>query len=336
MPEQRATVHNRDMSWRRTFRVFLVAAVTLLFAAWIAIVNPTFASHDPAHRLATDPDALRRHVTALASLPSARQYDNPESLAQAAAYIRAQWVALGLDVEEQVYRDQDASYRNLIVSFGPKDAERIVVGAHYDVCGEQPGADDNASGVAGLLELARLLAPQARALARRIDLVAYSTEEPPYFASRLMGSWVHARSLVAGNTKPRLMVSLEMIGFFADAPGTQRYPASVLGWFYPSRGDFIALVGRFEEWGAVRRAKPLFQHATALDVWSMNAPIALPGVGYSDQLGYWREGIPALMVTDTSYLRNANYHKRSDTIDTLDFARMAQVVDGALALATRY
>src|SRR5262249_11428972 len=150
-----------------------------------------------------------------------------------------------------------------------------------------------ASGVAGLIELARQLDRNSNSLTRRIDLVAFSTEEPPYFATTKMGSWVHARSLRSNGARLRLMVSMEMIGFFADAPGSQRYPLPVMGWFYPSRGEFIALVGRFDEWRAVRRAKPLLQHATALDVYSMNAPIALAGVGFSDQLGFWREGFPA-------------------------------------------
>jgi Zn-dependent M28 family amino/carboxypeptidase len=221
-----------------------------------------------------------------------------------------------------------------------------VIGAHYDSHGDAiggskhprghtpethtPGADDNASGVAGLLELARLLGRSAQS--RTIELVAYTLEEPPHFRTEHMGSAWHARSLRAANRDVELMLSLEMIGYFSDEPGSQGYPFPAMSHLYSDRGNFIAIVGKMSDFGATRRVKALMAGATSLPVHSINAPPLLQGVDFSDHLSYWLEGFPALMVTDTSFMRNHHYHQASDTYEKLDYRRMAMVVQGVYAV----
>ena len=220
-------------------------------------------------------------------------------------------------------------YRNIIASFGPPDAERLIVGAHYDVCGDQPGADDNASAVAGLLETARLLHLNHPALRYRIDFVAYPNEEPPYFATEHMGSAVHAKALHAARTKVRAMLCYEMIGYFSDQPNSQSFPNEALAKLYPGTGNFIVVVGKTGQEAFTQRVQQLMKlHAGTLDVQRINLPQEMGLAGLSDHRNYWRYGYDAVMINDTSFLRNPNYHQKTDTIDTLDFVRMAQVVDG--------
>ncbi len=215
-------------------------------------------------------------------------------------------------------------YENVCVLFPGLRAERVVVGAHYDSCGDTPGADDNASAVAGLLELARMLKgcrPDCT-----VELVFYANEEPPFYGTEHMGSVHHARFLSAGNVPVRAMVCLEMIGFFSDEADSQSYPAPGMGLFYPDRGDFIAIVGN---WGSVGLARDVQRQ---LEKHLPTVRLNLPNVGlcldFSDHRSYWAEGMPAVMVTDTAFFRNRSYHQAGDTADALDYRRMARVVRG--------
>jgi Zn-dependent M28 family amino/carboxypeptidase len=221
------------------------------------------------------------------------------------------------------------SYRNVIAQLGPDTAERIVVGAHYDTAGPLPGADDNASGVAGLIELAHLLGKQQ--LPMRVELVAFTLEEPPYFRTTGMGSSVHAESLRKQNIRVRAMLCLEMIGYFSDVANSQHFPAAILQALYPSKGNFISVVGRFGEGLLVRRVKSAMRKASPLPVHSINAPSFVPGVDFSDQLNYWAAGYDAVMITDTAFYRNPNYHTAYDTAEKLDYKRMGRVVEGVYA-----
>ncbi|TGE23618.1 M28 family peptidase [Hymenobacter metallicola] len=275
-----------------------------------------------------DQNRLYADVEFLTSLRPARSYRNQVSLNKAADYIKSELEKLDCRVEEQPFRVDGQSYRNIIASFGPPEAERIIVGAHYDVCGEQPGADDNASAVAGLLETARLLHARQLPLTRRIDLVAYSLEEPPFFGTEDMGSAVHAKSLHDQRVAVRAMICYEMIGYFSDAPGSQRFPDERLARLYPTTGNFITVVGKQGQERIVEQVKKLMQAHADIDVQSINLPSAVGLAGLSDHRNYWRYGYEALMINDTSFLRNANYHQTTDTIDTLDFRRMAEVVNG--------
>ncbi|MFD1873076.1 M28 family peptidase [Hymenobacter bucti] len=271
---------------------------------------------------------LHADVAFLTSLQPARNYQNLASLNKAADYIYAELAKLGGSVQEQKYRVEGHEYRNIIASFGPAAAERLIVGAHYDVCGDQPGADDNASAVAGLLETARLLHAQSPTLKHRIDFVAYSLEEPPFFATEHMGSAVHAQSLHDANVPVRAMICYEMIGYFRDEPGSQRFPDPALAKRYPSTGNFITVVGQLGQEAFTQQMKTLMQAHSTIDVQSINLPATQSLAGLSDHRNYWHHGYQAVMINDTSFLRNPHYHQPTDTIDTLDFRRMAEVVNG--------
>ncbi|OON67422.1 M28 family peptidase [Hymenobacter sp. CRA2] len=278
-----------------------------------------------------DQDRLYADVQFLTELQPARNYRNLTSLNQAADYIKAEFSKLGCRVTEQAFTVDGRRYRNIIACFGPAEGERVVVGAHYDVCGDTPGADDNASAVAGLLETARLLHAQAPQLRRPVELVAYPNEEPPFFATDDMGSFVHAQALHEAKVPVRAMLCYEMIGYFRDEPGSQRFPNEALASLFPNVGNFIVVVGRAGEEDFTRRVQQLMQDSAAIDVQRINLPDSLALARLSDHRNYWRFGFPALMINDTSFLRNPNYHLESDTIDTLDFRRMAEVVNGAVA-----
>jgi Zn-dependent M28 family amino/carboxypeptidase len=181
--------------------------------------------------------------------------------------------------------------------------------------------------VAGLIELGRLLG-ETKVLGSRVDLVAFTLEEPPYYGTNHMGSWVHAAALKREGAAVRAMISLEMIGYFTDAPDSQRFPHPLLGMLYPSTGDFITVVGRVGQGAIVRQVKKAMQRATYIDVRSITAPTKLAGIDFSDHRSFWAQGYPAIMVTDTAFYRNPRYHTVKDTPDTLDYARMAKVVRG--------
>ena len=275
---------------------------------------------------------LYADVKFLTSLHPARHYRNLTSLNAAADYIKTAFGKLKDGrVEEQTFRADGRQYRNIILSFGPPDAPRLVVGAHYDVCGDQPGADDNASAVAGLLETARLLQSLGSNPKYRVELVAYPNEEPPYFATEHMGSAVHAKSLHEAKVPVRAMLCYEMIGYFRDEPGSQRFPNEQIAALYPNTGNFITVVGRTGQESFTQQVQELMKTKADIDVQRINLPAEMGLAGLSDHRNYWKYGYEALMINDTSFLRNPNYHLPSDTIDTLDFKRMAEVVNGVYA-----
>ena len=311
-----------------------VAAVTALIAGFFAALSQPFVEPLASAPPAVDPARLEAHVKRLSVDFHPRRFDEARNTALAAQYIHDTFAAAGANVSTQEFAVGHATHRNVIARFGPGAGPLLVIGAHYDSYGATPGADDNASGVAGLLELARLLGREPPP--RPVELVAYALEEPPFFRSADMGSAHHVRALRAAKREVQLMLSLEMIGYFADAPGSQRFPAPGLSLLYPDRGDFIAVVGRLGGFGSTRRVKAIMAGATDLPVHSINAPPLLPGIDFSDQLNYWNAGYDALMITDTAYLRNPNYHARTDTFDTLDYRRMADVVRAVHAVAQHF
>lgn len=273
---------------------------------------------------AADSSRLRDHVQWLTHTEKPRSFNNLPALDSVAIQLYRIFSLYSDSVHMQEFRVNGRIYRNVIASFGTACKERIVVGAHYDVCGDQPGADDNASGVAGLLELARMLSRHT--LKNRIDLVAFALEEPPYFRSPSMGSYIHAKSLAENHINVKGMVSLEMIGYFSQQRRTQDYPIGILKLFYGGRGNYITVVRKFNGGKFSRRFTRSFRHAK-LPVKSFKGPRFLPGIDFSDHLNYWNEGFSAVMVTDTSFYRNKNYHTSGDTIDTLNFTAMAKVID---------
>jgi len=299
----------------------LASLAILLGLAAAAVTQPTFGALPAAPGLAADPDRLRRHVETLTRIPL-RDSDHPESLERAAAYIRSIYGRTRARVQDQVFQVRGRTYHNVIAELGPQTGPLLVVGAHYDAFGDfgpNPGADDNASGTAGLLELARLL--DGRRLSSRVELVAYANEESPWFGSPWMGSAVHARSLKGQDV--RGMICLEMIGYFTER---QPAPNALFRLLYPKRGDFIAVAGRWNDRALTRHVKRAIL-GTGFPARSFTAPRDA-GIDASDQRSYWDQGIPAVMVTDTADLRNPHYHAPGDAAGTLDYGRMAGVVAG--------
>jgi peptidase M28-like protein len=307
----------------------LAAAVLLIVALCIYMTQPLIWIANVSSPISVDPARLETHVRALSESFGPRDESHPENLDRCAAYIRREFESAHARVSEQPFTVYGKTYRNIIANFGPETKEVVVVGAHYDTDGPLPGADDNASGVAGLLELARLLG--AAQLPVRVELVAYTLEELPFFRSEQMGSAMHAKALKREGAVVRVMFSLEMIGYFSDAPDSQHFPISALSLFYPSEGNFISVIGKMGAGTLVRKIKRAMAEATSLPVYSINAPRLIPGVDFSDHLSYWREGYPAVMITDTAFYRNGNYHTMWDTAERLDYQRMSQVVEGVYA-----
>jgi hypothetical protein len=317
------------MKKRLKWAAWILLLLALVAGALIVmVVNPDWGAAGKRPRLTVRIPRLRADVEMLSSMSPTRDYLHPEALERSALHIAEQFRQAGWKTTSQDFTVENRRYRNVVARLGGKKRERIVVGAHYDACGPQPGADDNASGVAGLLELARLVSEQKPQMKHSLELVAYCLEEPPYFKTENMGSFVHARSLRQENAKVKLMICLEMIGYFSEQPGSQSMPSALLKPFYPGRGNFIAVVGRLTDWLRVRRINKLLRAGSRIDVRSINAPARLPGIDFSDHLNYWRHGIPAVMITDTAFYRNPHYHEKSDTPQTLDFAKMAEVVQG--------
>lgn len=269
---------------------------------------------------------LYKHVEFLTTLRPYRTYLNLESLKQVTDYVSAEMDSFGLDVSEQTWQASGREYRNIIGRWAPEKEQRLIIGAHYDVCGNQPGADDNASAVAGLLETARMLTGEQPQLNYGIDFVAYCLEEPPFFATEEMGSYVHARSLKEQGVNVLGMICYEMIGYFSDEPGSQTYPDEALKLLYPDTGNFIIVVGIQAHEDFNLRFYEQMSAGSGIDVQK----ITFPGPGglasMSDHINYWKFGFPALMINDTSFLRNPHYHELTDDIDTLDFEKMTEVV----------
>ena len=319
------------MNRRRLLLASLAGAATTLTAVlFIWVAQPLIGTPPPIPVPAADAQRLRNDVVRLSGEFGLRHHNRPDVLDKAARFIRDRFAAAGGNAVFQSYEVNGATYRNVVGRFGPRVGNPVVVGAHYDAEEHTAGADDNASGVAGLLELARLLGQQPPAVP--VELVAYTLEEPPHFRHATMGSRHHADELVAAGSAPRLVVILEMIGCFYDLPGSQDYPVSLLKAIYPDRGDFIAVIGHMAGTAETRRVKAAMSASAPLPVWSVNAPAWLPGVDFSDHSSYWRHGIPAVMVTDTAFYRNHRYHRSDDTPETLDYRRMAHVVSGVVGV----
>jgi Zn-dependent M28 family amino/carboxypeptidase len=268
---------------------------------------------------------LYQHVEYLSVKIGERHLWKEGSLERTADYIESAFTSYGYSVWRQTYSCYGKKVSNLIVEKKGEDEGTVVIGAHYDTVPGTPGADDNASAVAGLLELARLHreAPNKKTFL----FVAFANEEPPCFGFPNMGSMVYARHLKERKASVEVMVSLEMIGFFRPER-IQSYPLPGMSLFYPKTADFIGVVGNFRSLKYVSLFKKGIRKHSAIDARSLTAPEFFGGINLSDNYSFWRHGYRAIMVTDTSFFRNRNYHQETDTIDTLDFDKMAEVVKG--------
>jgi len=252
------------------------------------------------------------------------QRGGPAELERAADWIEGQFQTAGYPVERQAFSGDpsEEKFHNLVASLGTSK-EVVVVGAHYDSIPPTPGADDNASGVAILLELARLF----KGGARTVRFVAFTNEEPYHFKTETMGSLVYAKKCRADGDNIVAMLSLETLGYYKDAPGSQKYPFP-LGLLYPDRGDFVGFVSNMPSRGLTHRAISTFRQTTSFPSEGACLPEFIPGVSWSDHWSFAQVGYPSVMVTDTAPFRNPNYHQSTDTADTLDYERMARVTLG--------
>ncbi len=272
--------------------------------------------------------SLRHHLNVLCEEIGPRSMLNSDALEQAGGYIEEVLSGLGYTVQEQEYTWMGCTFRNVGVQLPGETHpdEVVVVGAHYDTVPDTPGADDNGSGVAALLELARLC--RGMHPGRTLHLVAFTLEEPPAFFTPWQGSRVYARSLYRNQKHVVAMLSLEMLGYYSDRPHSQRFPLFPMRWMYPNTGNFIGIVGNLRSRKVVRQVREAFQRGSPLPVETLSTSPLLPGVALSDHASFWRYGYAAVMVTDTAFYRNPHYHKPSDRPETLDLARLAQCVRG--------
>jgi hypothetical protein len=269
---------------------------------------------------------IKGYLDTLTGTKVSRSYDHPAQLMKTAEYIQKVFSRYSDSIFVQEFSAEGQRYRNVICSFGTENPKRIIVGAHYDVFDHVKGADDNASGVTGLFELARLL--QGQKLSYRVDIVAFCLEEPPFFGTQSMGSYMHAKYMFSSKTEVYGMISLEMIGYFDDTKYSQAYPVKLMSVKYGNKGDFITLVKKPDAGKFANEFSAKFEAAKTIKTVNFTGPEKLKGISYSDHYNYWDLGYSALMITDTSFYRNPNYHKETDTIETLDLKRMSKVIDG--------
>lgn len=317
---------------KRTLKILLYSF--LLLMAFVTFQNYPFSSSAKAFPSLADTVNMKKNLSLIINTSKPRYFENVAILDSVAKHIQTEFSKYTPRVEFQKFTVRKNEYKNVIASFGPENAPRIVIGAHYDVCLEQDGADDNASGVAGILELARLL--RNITLNYRIDLVAYCLEEPPFFATENMGSYIHAKSLHDTNASVLGMISLEMIGYYSDEENSQEYPLGFLSWIYGSKANFITIVQKSFCGSFASHFKKLSFKNNSIDTKSFRAPSFFGGIDLSDHRNYWEFGYSAIMITNTSFYRNSNYHQTSDLLSTLDLNRMGKTIDGVFRTILAY
>ena len=316
---------------------FLVLIAILCFPIY-TVYMPIFGikyNSELAKSVDADKTELKKHVEALCSTSEYRNYKNKGAQKEAVDYIRDTFKSFGYDTIDQEFEAAEEPYLNIIAFYGDPSLPRVVVGAHYDTFGDQHGADDNASGIAGVLEIARLLKVHNPDLSFCVELVAYANEERPFFTTKGMGSYIHAERNYNNNVKMLMMVCLEMIGYFDESEGSQSYPIGALKNLYPTKADFIAIVGNMSNHQSVKKFKKNMSLTSKVATYSINAPSSIRGLANSDHRNYWYFKQNALMVTDTSYFRNPHYHLKSDLPETLNFTKMSEVIRGTFYAITQ-
>jgi Zn-dependent M28 family amino/carboxypeptidase len=310
------------------FTLAAVAAFKVTTIGW-NFLAPAYSGRNGGP---TSPEKLKRAVTVLAAEIGPRDLfnNNKARLRKAEDYISGRLKAAGYKVEFQEYYSGGVKVKNIIAERRGASApsEIILFGAHYDTF-NNPGADDNASGVAGLLDLADYAA--AHSYARTLRFAAFVNEEPPFFKKEGMGSAVYAAAAAKRGDDIKAALVLEMIGYFTERRISQRYPPFI-GPFFPSRGNFIAQISDFRSSGLAAQNKKAFTAASTLPLRTAVLPAFVPGADYSDHRSFWRAGYPAVMFTDTSFYRTPHYHKASDLPDTLNYEYMAAFLDGMKAV----
>ncbi len=301
----------------------------LILLCLVIATQASLFSEDTPQKL-SDTELIYRHLEKICKTDDFRNYKNPHILNNVAEYLFSEFGLYCDTVYFQTFKVKGIEYKNVIASIGSKNKDKVVVGAHYDVCSFQEGADDNASGVVALLELARLFKDTIPNI--NIELVAYTLEEPPFFGTESMGSYVHAKSLYKNNEEILGMVCLDMIGYFDYDEDSQNYPAQPLKWIYGDEGDYIMVLKkkrtwRFWKYGFESKFKKKFKKHDLIDTKSMSFFDVGDIYNLSDHINYWHFAYPAIMITNTAYYRNPNYHAVTDKLETLDIVSMSKVID---------
>jgi hypothetical protein len=311
------------------FRIAL-AVLAFFFVFWWFGMRMPGKNISTAAPLSADEIVLRAELVAdvqmLAGEIGERNLQRYPQLNAAADFIEASFSRAGLRPRRDTYEVNGQACHNIEVEIPGARPQILVIGAHYDSVFGCPGANDNGSGVAALLALARRFA--GKQTGQTLRFVAFVNEEPFYFQSEQMGSFVYAGRCKARGDQISGMISLETIGYFSDVPGSQTYPAPGLRAFYPGTGNFIGFVGNVRSGALVRRSIALFRQQRKLPSEGAALPSFIPGVGWSDQWAFWQHGYPGIMITDTAPFRYPHYHEATDTPDKLDYDRFALVVSG--------
>ena len=273
-------------------------------------------------------DLIGEDIDMLAGTIGERNMWRLAGLQRAVAYIAERLEAAGFAPAVQEYRVEGARVQNVEATLaGSTDtAPSVIIGAHYDTVIGCPGANDNATGVAAMLELARRFAGQPHR--RTVRFVTFANVEPPFFQTEAMGSLVYAKEAKRRGERIAAMLSLETIGYYSDRPHSQQYPVAPLALFYPNTGNFIAFVSDIGSARLLRTALRAFKARSSFPVQGAAVPVAIPGVGWSDHWSFWQVGYPAIMVTDTAPYRYPWYHTPGDTPDKVSLVHLADVVDG--------
>lgn len=311
-------------------RWFLLMAVLGMFGCSFHMPGKSYVGALPALTAEQRELAgrLKGHVEALATRIGPRTVVGfPEKLEAAAKYIEGEFRGMGYATVALPHDCGGVAVRNIAVAVEGSDLkdEVVVVGAHYDSAGDCPAANDNGTGVASMLELARVL--KATKPRRTVRFVAFVNEEPPYFGTDQMGSYVYAAACRKRGDKITAMLSLETMGFYSEEKGSQNYPAP-LNWFYPDRGNFIGFGTRSQDRELLFRVVAKFREKAAFPSEGAALPAGTPGIWYSDHWGFWEHGFPALMVTDTAMFRYPWYHTKYDTAEKIDYEKLARVTEG--------
>jgi Zn-dependent M28 family amino/carboxypeptidase len=272
---------------------------------------------------------MEKTLQFLTQIQPPRSYNHIDSLNSVAEYIAERFKQIGLEVEFQEFQVDGNIYKNVIGILNPQYQKRLLFGGHYDVCGEIEGADDNASAVAGVVQSATQLYEYREKLPFRVEFIAFVLEEPPYFNTSNMGSYIHANYLKEKEIEVIGLINYEMIGYFSDEPSSQEYPIDEMEDIYGDIGDYIAIVSNVAS-DAFLEKLGLTSVQSQIKIYDMILPDALSDITASDHLNYWDLGFDAVMVTDTAHFRNPNYHTEEDTLETLDIKKMGYVIDAVV------
>lgn len=313
--------------------IIILLAAFLIYSVLKIRLTPSITIPRPEPTNIGDIQQLYKHVEHLSITIGSRSVYEHDKIEASKQYIVSCLRDFGYVPTIQKYIYDGKEYSNIIVPItGARyPDETVIVGAHYDTVFGTPGADDNASAVAVLLEMCRIL--KSFSPARTLQLIFFVNEEPPLFRSKHMGSYVFAHKAKAQNENITSMISLEMVGYYDDTKGRQTFPLPLMNLIYSSTPNFIAVVGNLSSRSIVAKIRKSLRESSRIPIETLSTVSFVPGVDFSDHRSFWEMGYPAVMITDTAFYRNPNYHTERDTIDTLDFSKMAELLKGLIQAA---